>query len=123
MKSSGVKEKASNNKGDYVLATGKAAAYRLRLLHGIYGPGARRVLRQAGIKRGMRVADLGCGVGMVTQLLGELVGPEGEVIGVDFSGAQVEQARQSLPAGTTNISFVQASATDTQLERASFDMV
>src|SRR4029450_5526964 len=99
MRSSSVKEKASNNKGDYVLATGEAAAYRLRLLHGIYGPGARRVLRRAGIKRGMRVADLGCGVGMVTQLLGELVGPAGEVVGVDFSGEQLGQARRVVAAG------------------------
>jgi hypothetical protein len=31
----------------------------------------------------MRVADLGCGVGMVTALLAELVGPEGHVVGID----------------------------------------
>jgi SAM-dependent methyltransferase len=123
MESSTAKQKVSNNKGDYVLATGEAAAYRLRLLHGLYGPGARRVLLQAGIQRGMRVADLGCGVGMTTQLLGELVGPEGEVVGVDFSGAQIEQARQQLPSGTANIRFVEASATDTRLERESFDLV
>jgi ubiquinone/menaquinone biosynthesis C-methylase UbiE len=31
----------------------------------------------AGIRKGMRVADLGCGVGMVTEMLAELVGLEG----------------------------------------------
>lgn len=66
-------------KGEYVLATGSAAANRLRILHSIYGPGARQLLLNAGIKPGMRVADLGCGVGMVTQLLAELVGRTGEV--------------------------------------------
>ena len=80
----------------YVLATGEAAAYRLRILHGLYGPGTRRVLLEAGLRRGMRVADLGCGVGMVTALLAELVGPEGHVVGIDSSAAQLAQARERL---------------------------
>ena len=90
-------ESTSNSKGDYVLATGNAAANRLRILHNVYGPGAYELLIRAGIQPGMRVADFGCGTGMVTQLLAELVGPAGEVIGIDFSGDQLEQARVSLP--------------------------
>jgi len=112
-----------NGKGDYVLATGPAAANRLRILHNTYGPGTRRVLLQAGIKPGMRVADLGCGTGMITQLLAELVGPTGEVVGVDYSTAQVVQARELLPVHVTNVRFVAASATDTGLARESFDVV
>ncbi|MCI0390791.1 MAG: methyltransferase domain-containing protein [Acidobacteria bacterium] len=119
-----MKQNSTNNiKGEYVLATGKAAANRLRILHSLYGPGARRVLLQAGIQPGMRVADLGCGVGMVTTLLAELVGPTGQVVGVDFSGAQIAQARELLPPGNSNISFVEASATDTGLPHESFDLV
>jgi SAM-dependent methyltransferase len=112
-----------NGKGGYVLATGPAAANRLRILHNTYGPGTRRVLLQAGIKRGMRVADLGCGTGMITQLLAELVGATGEVVGVDYSADQVVQARELLPAEVTNVRFVAASATDTGLARESFDLV
>ena len=112
-----------NGKGDYVLATGSAAARRLQLLHSLYGPGARRVLLQAGIQPGMRVADIGCGVGMVTTLLAELVGLTGEVIGVDHSAAQIEQARELLPAAVSNITFIEASATDTGLPDESFDLV
>ena len=111
-----------NGKGSYVLATGDAAANRLRILHNVYGPGARQLLVRAGIRRGMRVVDLGCGVGMTSQLLAELVGPHGEVVGVDYSGEQLEQARKLLPKGVTNVRFVQASATDTGLARESFDL-
>ncbi len=114
---------STNNKGEYVLATGEAAAQRLRILHSIYGAGARRVLQQAGIRPGMRVADLGCGTGMVTQLLAELVGPTGQVIGVDFSGAQIKQARELLPPTLTNVTFIEGSATDTGLNPESFDLV
>src|SRR4030095_3556124 len=92
-----VKEHRSNNiKGDYVLATGGAAANRLRILHNTYGPGAKLLLERAGIKKGMRVADIGCGVGMVTQLLSEMVGPTGEVVGIDYSAAPLEQAPATL---------------------------
>jgi ubiquinone/menaquinone biosynthesis C-methylase UbiE len=39
----------------------------------------------AGIKPGMRVADLGCGPGKTTLCLQKLVQPDGEVVGVDYS--------------------------------------
>lgn len=39
--------------GEYVLATGTAATSRLRVLHSLYGSGARRVLLEAGLQRGM----------------------------------------------------------------------
>jgi SAM-dependent methyltransferase len=116
-------QQQSASKGEYVLATGSAAANRLRILHSIYGPGARQLLIKAGIKPGMRVVDLGCGVGMVTQLLADLVGPTGKVFGVDFSGAQIEQARALLSKELKNVTFVQASATNTGLPRESFDLV
>jgi SAM-dependent methyltransferase len=109
--------------GPYALATGEPAAYRLRLLHGLYGRGTRRLLLDAGLRRGMRVADLGCGVGTVTALLAELVGPEGHVVGIDASGPQLDQARQRVNHGGSNASFVEATATDTGLPQESFDLV
>jgi SAM-dependent methyltransferase len=71
----------------------------------------------------MRVADLGCGVGLVTALLAELVGPGGQVVGLDASAAQLAQARDRLPPGGADVRFVEASATDTGLPPASFDLV
>jgi SAM-dependent methyltransferase len=109
--------------GRYVLATGEAAAHRLGILHAVYGPGTRRLLLDAGLRRGMYVADLGCGVGMVTGLLADLVGPQGSVVGIDASGAQLAQARARLTTGRTNTGFVKASATDTGLPPGSFDLV
>src|SRR4029079_4270425 len=97
-----------NARGEYVLATGDAAANRLRILHNVYGPGARQLLLRAGIRPGMRVVDLGCGTGMTTQLLAELVGPNGEVVGVDYSRAQVEQSRALLPTHLNTVRLFQA---------------
>src|SRR5262245_27958837 len=88
----------SSTAGQYTLATGVAAARRLHLLHNAYGPVGRRVLEEAGVGPGMRVADFGCGVGATSLELARLVGPGGHVTGIDYSGAQCEQARQVCAA-------------------------
>jgi SAM-dependent methyltransferase len=87
-----------------VLATGESAAYRLRLLHRLYEEGTRHVLLEAGLRPGMCVADVGCGVGMVTALLAELVGPKGQVVGIDASGAQLAVANERLPPAVRSAS-------------------
>jgi SAM-dependent methyltransferase len=116
-------ESCQNVAGAYALATGEAATYRLRLLHDLYGPGTRRVLLEAGLGGGMRVADFGCGVGMVTAMLAELVGPQGHVVGIDASSAQLAQARARLNAAGLKASLIEASAAETWLPPESFDLV
>jgi len=110
--------------GKYTLATGKAAARRLHILHRVYSPVARRVLTEAGLEPGMSVADFGCGVGATTRMLAEMVGPTGRVTGIDVSAEQVEQARAPCQAeGIENATFVEASAYETGLPRDSLDLV
>jgi ubiquinone/menaquinone biosynthesis C-methylase UbiE len=46
----------------------------------------------AGIKPGMRVADLGCGSGITTSVLHQLVQPDGEVVGLDISNERIKYA-------------------------------
>ncbi|MDO8281490.1 MAG: class I SAM-dependent methyltransferase [Thermodesulfovibrionia bacterium] len=48
----------------------------------------------AGIKPGMRVADLGCGSGKTTSVLHKLVQPDGEVVGIDFAKDRIEYAKK-----------------------------
>ena len=43
-----------------------------------------RLFREAGIGQGMRVLDLGCGMGDVAMLAARLVGPSGRVVAVDL---------------------------------------
>ena len=108
----------------YVLGTGESGADRLRILHRAYGPGTRRFLGLAGLKPGMRVADIGCGVGQVTIDLAELVGVNGHVVGVDVSRAQLAQAHMlAHQHQLANVSWVEASALSTRLPSGSFDMV
>lgn len=110
--------------GEYVLATGSAAVRRLLMLHEIYAPAGRRILSQAGLTPGMRVADLGCGIGATTAMLAEMVGPSGSVTGVDANAAQIEQAGALCRSqGFANTTFQHADACATRLPRASFDLV
>lgn len=51
-------------------------------------------LRQAGLKRGMRVLDLGCGAGDASLLIAKLVGPSGLVAGVDRSTKAIDLAQR-----------------------------
>ncbi len=48
----------------------------------------------AGIKPGMRVADLGCGAGKTTFHLNRLVQPNGQTVGVDIAEQRVEYAKK-----------------------------
>ena len=57
--------------------------------------------------RGSRALDLGCGFGDTTQRIAELVGPEGEVTGLDVSEPFVDLARREAE-GVAKVSFAVA---------------
>lgn len=65
-----------------------------------------RLFRAAGIGRGMRVLDVGCGAGHVSSLVAKLVGPDGSVVGVDRGADVLAYARERF-ADRANVSFVQ----------------
>jgi SAM-dependent methyltransferase len=70
-------------------------------------PSTERTFRAAGIGPGMRVLDVGCGVGDVTILVAELVGPSGEVVGIDLDADALAFAEQRCAEmNTANVSFV-----------------
>lgn len=48
----------------------------------------------AGIKPGMRVADIGCGPGITTRTLHTLTDPNGETVGIDFSEPRIKYAQE-----------------------------
>jgi len=47
-----------------------------------------------GIKSGMRVLDAGCGPGITTSILHDMVQPGGTVVGVDYSKDRIRYARE-----------------------------
>jgi SAM-dependent methyltransferase len=54
----------------------------------------RRQARWCGVKPGMRVLDAGCGPGITTSILHDMVQPDGAVVGVDYSKDRIKYARE-----------------------------
>lgn len=67
------------------------------------------IWRAAGVTTGMRVIDVGCGVGDTTFLAAEMVGPTGAVVGIDRSSDALSTARQRADqANLKNVQFLEA---------------
>lgn len=63
------------------------------------------------LRAGERVVDVGCGAGIDSLIAAGMVGPAGEVIGVDMTPAMLARARRSAAAGGfTNVRFVEGLA-------------
>jgi arsenite methyltransferase len=58
------------------------------------------------IRSGERVVDMGCGAGIDSLIAAKMVGPTGQVIGVDMTPAMLNKARRAaVEAGLTNVEF------------------
>ena len=72
-----------------------------------------RLFREAGIGPGQRVLDLGSGVGDVVLIAARLVGPSGEVVGIERDPRSTARATARMAeAGVHNVSFVQSDAAE-----------
>ena len=74
----------------YALGRSTAETRRLIRQAQIYGPITRQFLVSAGIGTGMKVLDVGSGAGDVALLLADLVGPRGDVVGVEMNPVILE---------------------------------
>src|SRR5215813_9222713 len=66
---------------------------RLKLNADVIAGVTRRLIQDSGIQPGMRVLDIGCGVGDVSMLLAETVGKLGRVVAFDREPRAIETAQ------------------------------
>jgi ubiquinone/menaquinone biosynthesis C-methylase UbiE len=85
----------------------------------------RRFLFDAGLAPGMRVLELGTGLGDVTCLLAQHVGSAGQVVSLERSNVMLDLARQAIRQhGITNAQFIQCDLNHLQFEqKRPFDAV
>jgi ubiquinone/menaquinone biosynthesis C-methylase UbiE len=99
---------ASTLNYDYALGYTNAEHDRLIRQAARIAPITERLFREAGVGPGQRVLDLGSGVGDVSMLLARLVGPSGEVVGVERDAGSIARAKARVAeAGLRNVAFTQ----------------
>lgn len=92
--------------GEYVMGHSPIEYERLEIQARVMEPLTDSMFRRAGVTPGMRVLDIGCGVGDVSFLARRFIGETGEVIGVDSDPGCVEVAkRRAAQRGITNVRF------------------
>ena len=76
------------------------------------------------IKPGDKVLDIGCGYGETCLEMGRMVGPEGEVLGLDCTEAFLDIAnRERDEAGLDNVKFILGDAQTYELPENYYDVV
>jgi ubiquinone/menaquinone biosynthesis C-methylase UbiE len=96
---------------------------RLSVQAGMFEPFTRQLFREAGLRSGMRVLDVGCGSGDVALLAGEIVGSTGVVVGVDRAAAAIVRAKARAESRRmSNLQFVVGDPTLTRFDEG-FDAV
>jgi ubiquinone/menaquinone biosynthesis C-methylase UbiE len=83
----------------------------------------RQLVREhLGLRRGQTVLDVGCGPGMFFMMLREQIGPEGRIIGVDYSPKMLRRAQQRIDQQKwTNVTVKRADASRSSLGHEDFD--
>jgi ubiquinone/menaquinone biosynthesis C-methylase UbiE len=84
--------RGASDRGQYVLGHSEQELARLERQAEIYSLETREWLRRAGLRTGMRVLDVGCGVGDVSMIAAEMVGSTGTVLGIDKAVAALGTA-------------------------------
>src|SRR5436190_255190 len=83
----------------------------------IYNPFTSQLFKEAGIVAGMKVLDIGSGVGDVALQVAQQVGPTGYVVGVDANPTFVATARErASAAGFKNIHILEGDINEITLD-------
>jgi SAM-dependent methyltransferase len=113
-----------SNEPTYSLALSDGEVERYRFMAKIARETEATEWRVAGLEPGARVADIGCGPGLVLVELADVVGPSGRVVGIDRGDAEVETASRLIAErDLKHASVHRAEAWDTGIEPASIDVV
>ena len=96
---------------EYVLGSDEAEIARLDAQAGIIAPATSLLLGAAGLGPGMRVLDLGTGLGHVALAVARLVGDRGSVVAIDQAEPLLAVAEQRrAEAGLEHVRIVRADA-------------
>ena len=108
-------------KNTYCPKTGLEGSERLLILNETYNPSTFDLISEWA-KPGMRVLELGCGLGLISNHLAECVGNEGSVLAIDNCGEQLELARSNC-RHENRVSFQKLDVHDLEFLDGQFDLI
>ena len=72
-----------------------------------------RTVQALSLRPGATVIDIGCGTGLNFSIIEKIIGPGGQIVGVDLTDAMLAHARDRVEAhGWSNVSLVQSDAAE-----------
>lgn len=101
---------------------GRRWVENIRRVERMLEPFLMRLLRHAAPQVGERVLDIGCGGGVTSAAYADVVGPSGDVLGLDVSAVILAVARQRY-AAVANLTFALGDAATIPLDAENFDLV
>lgn len=105
----------------YIYGRGSESEYKRLVRQGVrYEEETRATFQKAGIGHRMRVLDVGCGVGEVSRIVADLLGPDGNVVAIDADPSALAFARDHVPS--SNVEF-RCSTIEDFSDANSFDAV
>jgi ubiquinone/menaquinone biosynthesis C-methylase UbiE len=87
-----------------------------------FAPILQELLTRSAVAPGERVIDVGCGCGASSIALGERVGSNGDVLGIDISTDMLTRARERTPA-TAPVTYLLADASRHSFTPGHFDLL
>jgi len=89
----------------------------------LFGPWATQLIERANPRPGERVLDVACGTGVVARKVAPLVGPTGDVAGLDISPHMLAVAKTAAERDGLDITWIEGRAESLPYPDGSFDLV
>jgi ubiquinone/menaquinone biosynthesis C-methylase UbiE len=91
---------------DYVLGYASNEMKRLQIQALLFESSAKNSLIKAGLKPDMKCMDVGCGIGNVSELMSDMVGNKGTVLGTDIEKKYVKYCNNNIKSKNMSLVLV-----------------